>query len=99
MRKFKFIVGLILLFVVLAIAAAGFVQYYHLLFARKVTGEVISVQKVDSSIDVVAARPDERIASRLFSYAVAVEDEKTKEILVASSEDRRWATVEKGNCV
>ncbi len=100
MRKFKFIIGLILLFVFIAVGIAAYVEYYHILFARTVTGEVISVQKVDASVDVLAStKQGETIGARLFSYAVAVEDPVTREILVASSEDRRWATVEKGNCV
>jgi hypothetical protein len=99
MKTFKIVVFMIILFVVLAIIAAGVVNYYHILFARKVTGEVISIQKVDAAVDVISTKPGDPLPPRMFSFAVAVEDQETREILVASSEDRRWATVEKGNCV
>lgn len=99
MKKFKIFLVIAIVLAIIAIGIAAYVEYYHILFARTITGEVISVQKVDASVDIITTRPGEQIGSRLFSYAVAVEDQKTKEILVASSEDRRWATLEKGNCV
>ena len=36
-------------------------------------------------------------ASQIFSFAVAIRDEQG-EIVTASSEDRQWAVVEKGQC-
>lgn len=99
MKTFKIVVVMVVLFVFVAIVAAAVVNYYHIIFARKVTGEVISVQKVDASVDVIASKPGEPLPNKMFSWAVAVEDQITKEIYVSSSEDRRWATLEKGNCV
>jgi hypothetical protein len=98
MRKVKISLALFIIFALFFLAAAGFVEYYHLIFSRTVTGEVISVQRVDAPMAMIS-RQGEAPPAQVFSFAVAVEDPTNKEILVASSEDRRWATVEKGNCV
>ncbi|HEY8270066.1 MAG TPA: hypothetical protein VIG33_04210 [Pseudobdellovibrionaceae bacterium] len=94
MKKFVFIsfsmVGLgILLFI--------FVNWYSYIFSVRIDGEIYGVERVEAPMAVLTtegAKP----APQVFSYAVAVRDSKTGEIFTASSEDRRWAVVQKGQC-
>lgn len=73
------------------------VDWYPYIFSKSVDGEVYGVERVEAPLAVVTtegAKP----AAQVFSYAVAVKDSKTGEIFTASSEDRRWAVVQKGQC-
>lgn len=89
----KILLGLI----VGSLLVYGFVEYYPFIFARTVTGEVVSIERVDAPLAMMTAQPGQP-PSQVFSFAVGIEDAKTGEIVVASSEDRRWAAVVKGNC-
>ena len=84
---------------ILVLAASGFIliKYYPYIFAKSVQGEVVKVERVTQPEAIIsngAAIP----ASQLYSFAVAVRDEKG-EIHTASSEDRQWAVVQSGQCV
>ena len=73
------------------------VNWYPYIFAKQVDGEVYGVERGEAPLAVVTtdgAKP----ANQVFSFAVAVKDSKTGEIFTASSEDRRWAVVQKGQC-
>lgn len=73
------------------------VNWYPYIFSKQVDGEVYGVERVEVPVAVITtdgAKP----TSQIFSYAVAVKDAKTGEIFTASSEDRRWAVVQKGQC-
>ncbi|MBS1971648.1 MAG: hypothetical protein JSU04_15155 [Bdellovibrionales bacterium] len=73
------------------------VNWYPYIFSKSVDGEVYGVERVEAPLAVVTtegAKP----ANQVFSFAVAVKDAKTGEIFTASSEDRRWAVVQKGQC-
>lgn len=56
------------------------------------------VEKVNAGL-IVATTTNNTIPSQAFSFSVAIKDLKTGEIHMASSEDRKWGAVEKGNCV
>jgi hypothetical protein len=86
------------LIILLVLVGAGylFVDYYPFIFARTVTGEVVSVERLDTPVAVMGGQTD--LPKQVFSFAIGIEDKKTGEIVVASSEDRRWAAVVKGNC-
>ena len=88
-----------LLVVVLVLFGAGviFVNYYSFIFSRVVSGTVKRVERVDNQM-IFAARSGEAPNPQVFSFAVSIEDEKTHEIVVASTEDRQWAAVEPGQC-
>ena len=73
------------------------VNWYPYIFAKQVDGGIYGVERVEAPLAVVTtdgAKP----ASQVFSFAVAVKDSKTGEIFTASSEARRWAVVQKGQC-
>jgi len=70
---------------------------YSYVFKFKVVGDVQSVQRV--ATETVILNNSNPINPQVFSFSVAIKDLKTNEIHMASSEDRQWAAVEKGNCV
>jgi hypothetical protein len=87
------------LIVVLSLVIIGyvFVSYYSYIFAKTVVGEVTKVERVSTPLALFTNNsipPTQQI----FSFAVALKDEKTGEIFTASAEDRQWAAVEKGFC-
>jgi hypothetical protein len=84
---------------VIVVFAAGIyvvVNWYPYIFAKSVDGVVFGVERVQSSIALLS--DGSRPPAQVFSFAVAVKDGKTGEIFTASSEDRRWAVVQKGQC-
>ena len=71
-------------------------KYYDYVFSKKVSGEVVGVERVNTNETIItsgSAIP----ASQIFSFAVAIKDNQG-EIHTASSEDRQWAVVQKGQC-
>ena len=84
----------VVVILVVAVIGYGFVQYYSFIFAKEVEGEVVGVERISEKVGVLGMATD----SQLFSFAVAVKDGKG-EIFSASSEDRQWAVVAKGQCV
>jgi hypothetical protein len=90
---------LTVLIVMLSLVVIGYVffSYYPYIFAKTVIGEVTNVERVSTPLALFtqnAVPPTQQI----FSFAVAVKDEKTGEIITASAEDRQWAAVQKGYC-
>ncbi len=84
-------------FIFIVISAAlcfVYVEYYHYIFSRKITGEVVEVERVTDPTAIIG-----RVTTaQIFSFAVAIK-EKTGDIMTASSEDRQWALVRRGMCV
>lgn len=75
-----------------------FVWNWEFIFKEKVVGEVVAVERVSGTMAILTDSKAP-LNPQVFSFSVAVKDRKTNEILMASSEDRQWAAVEKGNCV
>ncbi len=90
-------IRLFLVFVVLAAIGAGFIciRYYSYVFAKKVEGEVTGVERVTDPAAVIGGR--QLTPEQIHSFAVAIRN-KDGEIYTASSEDRQWAVVRKGQC-
>lgn len=85
-------------FIALILFSLGFaaIEYYSFLFARRVIGVVVDVQKIEMS-NAIVNRPSGDMPF-LHSFAVAVK-ENSGEIVTASAEDRQWAVVKTGQCV
>ncbi len=66
-------------------------------FKKKIIGEVVAVERVSGPIAIMTQ--NEKINPQVFSFSVAIKDRQSGEIHMASSEDRQWAAVTKGNCV
>ena len=94
----KFLIGLVLSVLILVFGSWVVYRYYPFIFSKSVVGPVLSIQKVDPGASVLTTRGTD-FPSALFSFAVAVRDHKTREIFTSSTEDRAWATIEKGHCV
>lgn len=89
-------VSLIILF--LFVFVWIFIFNWSFVFKKKVIGEVTAVQKVEGMLTVIT-NSTEPVNPQAFSFSIAIRDLKTSEIHMASSEDRKWAAVQKGNCV
>lgn len=72
-------------------------HYYPFIFARNVIGPVLSIERVELGSSVLSTKGD--LPQQIFSFAVAVRDHRTREILTSSTEDRAWATIERNHCV
>jgi hypothetical protein len=88
------LIGLILILTGVVLVGA---RYYPYIFARTVEGEVIGVDRVNQQTMIMSDNAKSVPNSQLFSFAVAIRDKKG-EIVTASSEDRQWAVVQKGQC-
>jgi hypothetical protein len=88
-----------LLLSLVGIAVLGFilVNWYPYIFASKVDGVIYGVERVEAPMAFIST-DNTKPANQVFSFAVAVKDSKSGEIFTASSEDRRWAVVQKGQC-
>lgn len=89
---------LIFLALVVVLVGSGFAffNFYSYIFARKVEGEIVGVDRVSAPVAVMgtgAPIPNQQ----LFSFAVAIR-ENSGEIVTASSEDRQWAVASAGKC-
>lgn len=87
----------ILILAILVGLGWGLVSYYSVIFAKDVTGEVMGVERVEIPVALVS-RANSDITDKVFSFAIGIKDPKTGEIHTASSEDRQWAVVQKGQC-
>jgi hypothetical protein len=75
-----------------------FFANWSFIFKEKVVGEVVAAERVNQNLTVITD-PNAKINPQVFSFSVAIKDQHTGEIHMASSEDRQWAAVTKGNCV
>ncbi len=90
-KKWIFILSAI---AILAVTGGISFQYYSFVFSKTVVGEVIGVERVTQPTAIIGGNAP---ASQLYSFAIAIRD-KNSEIHTASSEDRQWAVVQKGQC-
>jgi len=97
MAFLNFIKKLFILALLVGIFVWIFIVNWSFVFKKKVIGEVVAVQKVDTFAVITNAQ--QPINPQAFSFSVAIKDLATSEIHMASSEDRKWAAVQKGNCV
>lgn len=97
MRQVQRILWFCIIFLILGFIVYGFFNYYPYIFAKRVTGEIINVERVDVPMTILS-RPGTEMNPQVFSFAVAVKDKLTNEIFTASSQDRQWAVVRAGQC-
>lgn len=72
---------------------------WSFVFKRRIVGEIVAVERVNSSAVAVVTNSTDPINSQVFSFSVGIKDATSGEIYMASSEDRQWAATQKGNCV
>jgi hypothetical protein len=93
----KKVLGILLALVILFAASFATYKYYGYIFSKTVTGKILKVDRV-SQPQAIIANGSAIPASQMFSFAVAIRDDKG-EIHTASSEDRQWAVAQEGQCV
>ncbi|MEQ1723005.1 MAG: hypothetical protein ABL930_07490 [Pseudobdellovibrio sp.] len=98
MKILNFLKKWISILIVLFSVVWVFVVNYSFVFKKRIVGEVVAAEKVVVPMAVVTSAA-EAINPQVFSFSVGIKDRKTGEIYMASSEDRQWAAVSKGNCV
>lgn len=97
MRILKLILKSIISFIVFGFFVWVFIFNWPFVFKKRIVGHLATVERVGTEIIV-----DNRTGSippQAFSFSIAIQDLKTGEIHMASSEDRKWAAAQKGNCV
>jgi hypothetical protein len=95
MNKMKSAFKLLLLIVVLAGAATFVIANWSWVFAKKVKGEIINVERVNQPTAILSSRATE---AQIHSYSILVKGEDGK-LYTASSEDRQWQVAKPGYCV
>lgn len=68
--------------------------YYPFVFSKNVEGEIMSVERAVPVNTIVGAAT---ISPDVYSFAVAIRT-PSGDIMTATSEDRQWAVVQKGQC-
>ncbi len=92
-----------LIFLALLLIVSGVVGYnfYSYIFSKTVQGEVIGVERITQPTAIInnaGAPVNAPSDAQMFSFAIAIKDQKSGEIFTGSSEDRQWAVVQKGQC-
>ncbi len=97
MTAIKKFIKILMVFVVLGVIAWGLVEYYSVIFSKSINGQITAVERVELPVALIS-RANSDINEKVFSFAIGIKDLKTGEIFTASSEDRQWAVVQKGQC-
>ncbi len=97
MQAIKRYLQVLLVIGIIIILMMGLINFYSIIFSRKVKGVVDSVQKMDLNVALMQTAANENLNPQLFSFAVAIK-EASGEIVTASAEDRQWAVVKPGQC-
>lgn len=75
--------------VIVVVLALGYfvVSKYSFVFSKVIEGRIIGVERITQPTAVIGSTTP---TDALFSFAVAIEDQETKKVYTASSEDRQW---------
>lgn len=98
MKFLNFLKKWLLIFSALFVALWVFFSNWSYLFKSKIVGEIVAVERVAGALTVITDS-NAKFNPQVFSFSVAIRDQHSGEIHMASSEDRQWAAVSKGNCV
>ena len=90
----KFVRWLLVVVVLLGSCAFVFVNYSWV-FAKRVKGRIVNVERVTDPSAILSARTT---PEQLHSYAILIQGDDGK-LYTTSSEDRKWQVAKKGYCV
>ena len=86
----------ILIFVVVIGGGVALVAInYSWVFSKRVTGQVVDVERVTDPTAVFGSRATEQ---QMYSYSVLIQGDDGV-LYTSSSEDRQWQVVKKGYCI
>lgn len=97
MKYLKYALRALISFFVITFIIWIFVFNWSFIFKKRIIGEVATIEKVNAGF--VVATNQAGVPPQAFSFSIAIKDLNTSEIHMASSEDRKWAAVQPGNCV
>lgn len=95
MKSFSSLIKILILLAVVIGAGVFVISNYSWVFSKRVSGEVVAVERVTDPSAVFGARATE---AQMYSYSVLIQG-KDGQLYTASSEDRQWQVVKKGYCV
>lgn len=84
----------LLIFTLVVATSYALVQFWPYIFAKDIEGQVVRVERLVDPLAVAVMNGKDGPSTKMFSFAVAVKDQKTGEIFTGSTEDRQWAAVE-----
>ena len=94
MKIIKYLISILILITIIAV----FMFNWGFIFKKRVIGEVFAVEKVTDAV-LLATGAGPSSTDKVYSFSIGIKDKDTGEIYMASTEDRQWAAVQKGNCV
>jgi hypothetical protein len=97
MKSLKNWLASIVIFVGLVGLVSGYLIFYSYIHKRTVVGTVNGVKQLLENAAIVTGSADP--TPKIYSFAVAVKDLNSQEIVTGSSEDRQWGVVRDGQCV
>ena len=86
------------IFVFIFVLVSLYLVYFPYIHQRHVVGQVKGVKQIFEAAAIVPTTGGEP-STKIYSFAVAVEDSKSSEIVTGSTEDRQWGVVKEGQCV
>lgn len=86
------------IFLVLFVLASVYLVYFPYIHQRHVSGPVKGVKQIFDAAAIVSTTGVDP-SSKIYSFAVAVQDNHSSEIVTGSTEDRQWGVVKEGQCV
>ncbi len=89
----RILIGLVVVFLIWMVAGN-----WSFVFKKRIVGQVVTVERVMAPVAIINNAGD-ALNKENFSFSIGIKDLHTTEIHVASSEDRKWAAVQPGNCV
>lgn len=95
MKKLSIAIKTLIFLVVLVGAATFVISNYSWVFAKRVHGEILDVQRVTDPSAIISSRVTEE---QMYSYSILIQGEDGR-LYTASSEDRQWQVAKKGYCV
>jgi hypothetical protein len=95
MNGFRIFTRWLIVAVVLIGSVVFVIRNYSWVFAKKVKGRVLNVERVTDPASILGSRPTE---AQLHSYAILIQGHDGR-LYAASSDDRQWQVVKKGYCV
>ena len=87
----KVFIGVAIAIGILALVIAN----YSWVFSKRVTGQVVDVERVTDPSAIYSAKATEQ---QMYSYSVLIQGDDGH-LYTSSSEDRQWQVVKKGYCV
>lgn len=97
MKNFMKFMRSILIFLAIIVLISCYFVFFPYIHARTVLGPVSGVKQLLENTAFVAGSQDP--STKIYSFAVAVKDLKSQEIVTGSTEDRQWGVVKEGQCV